>query len=1353
MKHIRRLFSAVLAASLATAPAWAGSLPSTASSNLTVINGSNTTTNVSGNTLTINTNGQSNVVLSWENFWDGTANGGTSVSGAEIDYLLPSSTSSILNSVVGGVATTINGELTSNGRIFLINPAGITVSNTGIINAAGFYASTYAEPLNYFEQNGTLAIFGNGLNGGSNSIAIQPGANITTISGSGNLELAAPAIDVSTTVTGNVYLYGEGGAVTLGANGATSVSGSVSAYNSLPGTTIALNGGAAAVTITGSATVSTTTATGVTLASGAGNLSVGGNLSVSSDGGTIATTAGAGNATVSGNVVLDASGSAANGSVTQTGGGLFSATGASATTLINTATEATAGSPTTGNPSTSPAPGTVTLNQADFSNLSVIGGATTVTDTTTHTLGLGTIDTVGNFSATAATLNGSGSSTVTGSYSLTSTGSGTLTLGSATVNGNYSATSGGNIATANAGAVAVTGTGHTISLTSTGTNNSITFNGSGAVTFSTLAVTGANAAVTLSSTGNIALNVAASTIPTLSVTSTGGSVSDAGAGGALTVTQATINAATTISLGQTHADAITSAVLQGGASGIALTDSAPLTLAGGTSATGNATITDTYGTAGTAIAFGATSGDSVTFGGNLTVAANGGAAENIVTNANALNITGSVSLSSGGGSIALGTANATGSYGQVSLSSPGATDTVIGVGTVNLGAVNAGTLAVTATGGITNTSGSVGVGGLTLTSGTTSTPGNIQIGTGNAGAAANAAITGTITINNAGNVTLVNDDPTVIVSGTSGAATNFGTLSATVGNTTTPASDALTVTFASTKGGGYSGLQFNLNGSTGNVSFGTSGNPDPIPVTISNATDASTSTFSLFAAGSITLGSGISLNSTGATSLTELATGGTIQDTASSPVFIFGPVTFTSAGGINVANNTANSLGPVAFIQTGATNTSNITYSEGGTVNLAGISIANTTSTESVSVTSTSGGIVQSVGTGITLGTNPALSGLTFSAPTGSIALTSATNAFGLSGTTATAVPVTLTSKGNLAVTDNANLLLGNVTDGGTFTLNTAGTAGQSISQAAGTSIWEFGAPTLTTQGGAITLNNTGNNFGAFVIDTTDAGAATAGANVTIQETSDDNYASLATGTAGNWTATSTASGITENAGATINVGGTTSLNAATVITLTSANNTFGGPNGVQLVSVGNTTVTDNHSAAGVGTVLLAGSAIGGNLVLTNSAGNISDNGTSARISVTGTTQLIATNGTVNMTGNNSSYVGSVLIKTGNTGTSSFTDNSNLNIEGGSVVNDPMTYTSGGNITTVGGFISTYASTLHLTADGSIVVSTPIDVTGQLTVDAVAGPTNLSQESLSNNLNNLTPINDGSATNYTGPSP
>ncbi|HQR05144.1 MAG: filamentous hemagglutinin N-terminal domain-containing protein [Proteobacteria bacterium] len=88
--------------------------------------------NQAGNTLTVtNSNG---AIINWAGFSIG--------SGETTHFLQPSASSSVLNRVLGADPSLIYGTLSSNGRVWLINPAGIMIGPGALVNTAGFVAST-----------------------------------------------------------------------------------------------------------------------------------------------------------------------------------------------------------------------------------------------------------------------------------------------------------------------------------------------------------------------------------------------------------------------------------------------------------------------------------------------------------------------------------------------------------------------------------------------------------------------------------------------------------------------------------------------------------------------------------------------------------------------------------------------------------------------------------------------------------------------------------------------------------------------------------------------------------------------------------------------------------------------------------------------------------------------------------------------------------------------------------------------------------------------------------------------------------------------------------------------------------
>lgn len=177
---IASLFAPVL-----TAPAFA--LPTGAQ----VAAGQATLTRPNANTLNIqNTPG---AIINWQQFNIG--------AGESVRIQQQNAASAILNRVVGGEASKILGQLSSNGRVFLINPSGIVFGQGARIDTAGFIAST----LNISDANflaGKFSFEGSHKNGIKNEGAIKS---------LGEIILIAPKIENSG------ILQTEGGDIILAA--------------------------------------------------------------------------------------------------------------------------------------------------------------------------------------------------------------------------------------------------------------------------------------------------------------------------------------------------------------------------------------------------------------------------------------------------------------------------------------------------------------------------------------------------------------------------------------------------------------------------------------------------------------------------------------------------------------------------------------------------------------------------------------------------------------------------------------------------------------------------------------------------------------------------------------------------------------------------------------------------------------------------------------------------------------------------------------------------------------------------------------------------------------------------------
>ena len=60
----------------------------------------------------------------------------------QVDFNMPSSSSSSLNRVTGSTPSSIAGKLNSNGKVLIINPNGVVITKDGVVKTGSFTAST-----------------------------------------------------------------------------------------------------------------------------------------------------------------------------------------------------------------------------------------------------------------------------------------------------------------------------------------------------------------------------------------------------------------------------------------------------------------------------------------------------------------------------------------------------------------------------------------------------------------------------------------------------------------------------------------------------------------------------------------------------------------------------------------------------------------------------------------------------------------------------------------------------------------------------------------------------------------------------------------------------------------------------------------------------------------------------------------------------------------------------------------------------------------------------------------------------------------------------------------------------------
>ncbi len=185
-QHRLRTTSILIAAAFGAVAGVAAANPQGAK----VVNGSATITN-NGSTLVIKNS--PGAIINWQSFSIGR--------GETTNFIQQSVNSAVLNRVTGVDPSVILGNLTSNGKVFLVNPNGVVFGSGAMVDAAGLVVSS----LNITDQdfkNGTLRFVGSGTPGDISVAGVLR-------SNDGDVYLIAPNVTNSgsiTAVNGNVTL-------------------------------------------------------------------------------------------------------------------------------------------------------------------------------------------------------------------------------------------------------------------------------------------------------------------------------------------------------------------------------------------------------------------------------------------------------------------------------------------------------------------------------------------------------------------------------------------------------------------------------------------------------------------------------------------------------------------------------------------------------------------------------------------------------------------------------------------------------------------------------------------------------------------------------------------------------------------------------------------------------------------------------------------------------------------------------------------------------------------------------------------------------------------------------------------
>ncbi|WP_167759971.1 beta strand repeat-containing protein [Paraburkholderia pallida] len=129
------------------------------------------TINTSGNNTTI-TQSTDRMVVNWTNF-DIAKNQAVAIK-------QPSATSAVLNRVATATPTQIDGTLTANGRVFVVNPAGVMFGKTSTVNVGSLVASTLnVDDKQFMDGGDARGVMNLSANGGSGVVSNDGQLNAT----------------------------------------------------------------------------------------------------------------------------------------------------------------------------------------------------------------------------------------------------------------------------------------------------------------------------------------------------------------------------------------------------------------------------------------------------------------------------------------------------------------------------------------------------------------------------------------------------------------------------------------------------------------------------------------------------------------------------------------------------------------------------------------------------------------------------------------------------------------------------------------------------------------------------------------------------------------------------------------------------------------------------------------------------------------------------------------------------------------------------------------------------------------------------------------------------------------------
>lgn len=150
----------------------------------------------------------SNAIINWQSFSIG--------SGQSVQFAQPSSSSATLNRITGGSQSLIDGLLSANGQVLILNPEGVLFGRSACVNVGGLVATT-SDIANEDFMSGKLAFHATGVPGasvvnqGSIHVADEGLAALVapTVANSGVIEARLGHIELASGETYTLDLYGD----------------------------------------------------------------------------------------------------------------------------------------------------------------------------------------------------------------------------------------------------------------------------------------------------------------------------------------------------------------------------------------------------------------------------------------------------------------------------------------------------------------------------------------------------------------------------------------------------------------------------------------------------------------------------------------------------------------------------------------------------------------------------------------------------------------------------------------------------------------------------------------------------------------------------------------------------------------------------------------------------------------------------------------------------------------------------------------------------------------------------------------------------------------------------------------